>query len=82
MAEVMNREFKVLGKVARHLPVGSTESVDLLASSGVAGFPSEILGQLAASMDEMASQTGMQISRPETTIDPPVIEIVPLAMYL
>lgn len=82
MAEVMNREFKVLGKVARHLPVGSTESVDLLASSGVAGFPSEILGQLAASMDEMASQTGMQISRPDTTIDPPVIEIVPLAMYL
>jgi hypothetical protein len=82
MAEVLNREFRVLGKVARHLPTGSNESVDLLASSGVAGFPSEILGQLTSSIGEMAGQTGMQMSRPATTIDPPVIEIVPIAIYL
>lgn len=82
MAEVLNREFRVLGKVARHLPAGTTESVDLLASSGVAGFPAEILGELTRSMDELGGTTGIQITRPETTVAPPVIEIVPIAVYL
>lgn len=82
MAEILNREFRVLGKVARHLSTGSTESVDLLASGGAAGFSSEMLGQLASSMGEMASETGMQITEPATTVGPPVIEIIPIAIYL
>lgn len=82
MAEVLNREFRVLGKVARHLPKGSTEFVDLLASSGVAGFPFEILGRLVDSMGKMASETGMQITQPSTSVEPPVIEIIPIAIYL
>lgn len=82
MAEILNREFRVLGKTARHLPIGSSESVDLLASSGVAGFPPELLGQLTSSIEQMANTSGMQISRPTMTVDPPVIEIVPIAMYL
>jgi hypothetical protein len=82
MAEILNREFRVLGKTARHLPIGSSESVDLLASSGVAGFPPELLGQLTSSIEQMANTSGMQISRPTMTVDPPVIEIVPIAIYL
>ena len=82
MAEVLNREFRIFGKVARHLPAGSGESVDLLASSGIVGFSSEILGELTSAMEEMVSQTGMQIPTPVAMIDPPVIEIVPIAIYL
>jgi hypothetical protein len=82
MAELMNREFRVLGKVARHLPAGSTEGVDLLASSGVAGFPPEILGQLSGMMEHLSSEGGAQLQTPSTTIGPPVIEIVPIAIYL
>lgn len=82
MTEVLNREFRIFGKVARHLPAGSGESVDLLASSGVAGFPSEILGQLTSTMKEMVAQTGMQIPTPMAMVHPPVIEIVPIAIYL
>lgn len=81
MAELLNREFRVLGKVARHLPAGSTEGVDLLASSGIAGFPSEILGAMTGAIGEM-SGSGAQIDSPATTIDPPVIEIIPVAIYL
>jgi len=82
MAELMNREFRVLGKVARHLPTGSAEGVDLLASAGVAGFPPEILGQLSGMMEQLSSEGGAQLHTPSTTIDPPVIEIVPIAIYL
>jgi len=82
MAELLNRQFRVLGKTARHLPSGSSESVDLLSSSGVAGFPAELLGQLTDGIDQMASSGGIQLSKPSTTITPPVIEIVPIAIYL
>lgn len=82
MAEILNREFRVLGKIARHLPCGSSESVDLLASSGVAGFPVELLGQLTSSIDEIARTSGMRIPQPALTVGPPAIEIVPIAFYL
>ncbi|MHB1521368.1 MAG: DUF6414 family protein [Ferrimicrobium sp.] len=82
MAELMNREFRILGKVARHLSAGSQGGVDLLASSGVAGFPPEILGELSEMMESLSNEGWAQLHSPSTTINPPVIEIVPIAIYL
>lgn len=82
MAELLNREFRVLGKVARHLPVDAAEGVDLLASSGIAGFPPQLLAQLSGAIDAMSGQGLAQVASPATSIDPPVIEIVPIAIYL
>lgn len=82
MAELLNREFRVLGKVARHLPVGAAEGVDLLASSGIAGFPPQILAELSGAIDKMSGEGTAQVASPATSIDPPVIEIVPIAIYL
>lgn len=80
MGELLNREFKVLGKVARNLPEGSSEKVDLIASSGIAGFPPEILTEMSQGISQM-SNSG-QLSAPSTVVLPPVIEIVPIAIYL
>ena len=80
MAELLNREFRVLGKIARHLPKGSAEKVDLIASSGIAGFPPELLAELLKAVDQMS--IGGQLAAPSTIIPPPVIEIVPIAIYL
>jgi len=82
MAELLNREFRVLGKIARHLPEGSSEKVDLLASSGLAGFSSELLGGLSAAVAEMSRSGSAKLATPSTVIEPPVIEIVPIAIYL
>jgi hypothetical protein len=82
MAELMNREFRVLGKVARHLPAGSSEQVDLLSSSGVGGMPQEMLEQLTGMIEQMAGQGMAQIGRPSMVVDPPVIELIPVAIYL
>jgi hypothetical protein len=82
MAELLNREFRVLGKAARHLRKDSPEGVDLLASSGIAGFPPEILAELSGAIDEMSGAGMARVATPSTTIDPPVIEIVPIAIYL
>jgi hypothetical protein len=82
MAEILNREFRILGKIARHLPIGSTERVDLIASSGVSGFSPEILQKLSGAIEEMSSSGGAQLESPTTTIEAPVIEIVPIAIYL
>ena len=82
MAELLNREFRVLGKVARHLPEGSPEKVDLLASSGIAGFSPELLGSLSEGVAEMSRSGGAKLATPSTVIEPPVVEIVPIAIYL
>lgn len=82
MSELLNREFRVLGKVARHLPTGSPEGVDLLASSGIAGFPPEVLGGLTDAIGDMSGSGSAQLAAPSTTINPPAIEIVPIAIYL
>lgn len=52
MAELLNRQFRVLGKAARHLPANSTEGVDLLASTGIAGFPPEIVESMTDAISE------------------------------
>jgi hypothetical protein len=82
MAELLNREFRVLGKIARHLPKGSTEKVDLLASSGLAGFSPELLESLSAGVAEMSRSGSAQLATPSTLIEPPVIEVIPIAIYL
>ena len=82
MSELLNREFRVLGKVARHLPEGSSEEVDLLASSGIAGFPSEVMEGLTEAISAMSGSGSAQVDVPATTIRPPAIEIVPIAIYL
>ena len=82
MVELLNREFRVLGKIARHLPAGSSEKVDLLASSGIAGFSPEILGELSGVVTEMSHSGVSRLATPSTVIEPPVVEIVPIAIYL
>jgi len=82
MSELLNREFRVLGKVARHLPAGSDERVDLLASSGIAGFPPDLLGGLTDAVRGMSGSGGARVAVPRSAIEPPVIEIVPIAIYL
>jgi hypothetical protein len=80
MGELLNREFRVLGKVARHLPAGSPEKVDLIASSGIGGFPPDILTEMSKGISQM-SNSG-QLSAPSTVVLPPLVEIVPIAIYL
>lgn len=82
MSELLNREFRVLGKVARHLPKDSSEEVDLLASSGIAGFPSQVMEELTSAISEMSGSGSAQVDVPATTITSPAIEIVPIAIYL
>lgn len=82
MSELLNREFRVLGKIARHLPPGSQEGVDLLASSGLAGFPEEIVQELTSAAAEVLQPNADDHRHLATTIGPPAIEIVPIAVYL
>ncbi|SRR5579875_109909 len=60
MGELLNREFRVLGKTARHLPKDSKESVDLIAMSGIAGFSPELLGELMSAMSQMKTSGAAQ----------------------
>ncbi len=82
MAELLNREFRVLGKVARYLPIGSAESVDMIGASGIAGFSPEVLEELLGTISKMSAAGIAKIELPRTEVEPPVIEIIPVAIYL
>ena len=83
MAELSDREFRLLGKVVRSMPK-SDESVDLLRGTTLSVF-GNILEQLISGF-----QTGMKSQNKlfdsnlieETTIKAPVLEIVPIAIYV
>jgi hypothetical protein len=84
MVELLNREFRVLGKVVRHLPQGSDEqgsdeTVNLIDLSGISGLSSKLMEDLIDMVDEMEGQA---VAMPETQIKPPVLEILPIAIYL
>lgn len=84
MVELLNREFRVLGKVVRHLPQvsdeqGSDETVDLIHLSGISGLSAKLMEDLIDMVDDMEGQA---VAMPETQIKPPVLEIIPIAIYL
>jgi hypothetical protein len=54
----------------------------LIASSGIAGFPPELLAQLTGVMAQISTSGAAQLAEPVTQIKPPVVEIVPIAIYL
>ena len=82
MSECLDREFILLGKVARNLPRGSTESVDLLTASGIGGFGTELLDQLMTAFSAMSGSEGLALDTPILRVEPPVLEVVPIAIYL
>jgi hypothetical protein len=73
MVELLNREFRILGKVVRHLPQGSPESVDLIGLSGIAGLSPDLMEVLIDVLDQMP---GQKVAVPEMQISPPVLEII------
>jgi hypothetical protein len=87
MSEIMNREFRILGKITRHLPPGDGDRVDLLTASGISALSEPIIDKLSETLPgvkpaEGNAESPVKIQRLISKIDPPVLEIVPIALYV
>lgn len=80
MSEILNREFRILGKVTRHLHDNDSEKVDLIAATGISGLSPQFLTSLSGTMHEMPNQ--FQVSEIVPFVDPPALEIIPIALYV
>lgn len=80
MTEILYREFRLLGKVVRNIRSG-TDSIDLLRGKGLGAFGSQFLDPIIASFRAAEAQ-GIKLPSVETRITAPVLEVIPIAIYV
>lgn len=72
-------EFKVLGKVVRKIDSGP--SIDLLKGSVFSAVTDNVLAPLLDAL-KGAGKFGIKLPDIETKISPPILEIIPIAVYI
>jgi len=79
-SEVIDGEFRVLGKPVRVIPSGSDDSINLLRKTKFTLFGPTLLDQLNEALAK-ATQAGLSLPKIETEIHGPAIQIVPIAIF-
>ena len=78
LTELCGRDFTILGKVVR---VETSETVELLGVGGLSGVSPELLNSLIQAVESIAASGHARIDRPEPSLSPPVVELLPLALF-
>ena len=79
-AEIIDGEFRVLGKVVRVLKPGSKETINLLRETTFGMFDQRLFDQLSQALVGMES-VGLRSSQLITEIGEPALLIIPIAIY-
>jgi hypothetical protein len=74
--------FRILGKVTRLLHDGDPESVDLIAATGISGLSAQFLTGLSSTMQGSAMPSQFQLDEITPFVDPPALEVIPIALYV
>lgn len=78
MSELIDGEFRVLGKVTR--VVAKDDSINLLRNTSLARFPGEIISKLRDAF-QAAKETGLDFPNVETDIQGPALQVIPIAIF-
>lgn len=79
--ELSHKEFKLLGKVVRRFDQNSEEKLNLLSGTGFGGLGDQIINPFADSLNQL-NEKGMRIPKIETELSPPLLQILPIAIYV
>jgi hypothetical protein len=79
-SEVVDGEFRVLGKVTRVVRLGSEESINLLRKTAFGGFRQQLFDQLADAF-EGSQEIGITFPELVTRIEAPAFQVVPIAIF-
>jgi hypothetical protein len=77
--EVPHGEFRVLGKIVRKVDEG--DSIDLIRGSALSGLSEEILSPFLGAFRELGEK-GIKIPNIITKVEPPVMQVIPIAIYV
>ncbi|PHZ60197.1 hypothetical protein CRG86_002935 [Photobacterium leiognathi] len=79
MSDLVDGQFKVLGKVIRSVEDG--ETISLLRKTAMSKMPSPILMQAIGKMSELGSEGGFNIPELKYDIEGRAFQIIPIAIY-
>lgn len=80
-SEVIDGEFRVLGKIVRVVTPDSGETISLLRKTSFARFDQKYFAQLAE-VAAASEQLGIHIPLAVTHIEGPAIQVLPIAVFL
>jgi len=78
MRELINGEFRVLGKVVKNV---DKEPIDLLKGTGFSILGDDFIKQLIDGFSQL-EEKGFSIPEIKRKIDPPILQILPIAVYI
>lgn len=80
LSDLIDGEYRVLGKVTRFIPEGSDETINLLRKTSLGKLQGESIKELGGIMNEMQSGP---VTFPEfrTEIPAPVVQILPIGVF-
>ncbi|WP_076419152.1 hypothetical protein [Colwellia sp. UCD-KL20] len=79
MADLVDGQFKVIGKVIRS--VDNSSSINLLRNTALSKMPPDKLEQLFSSLSKLGTEQGFGIPSLSPEISGPAIQIIPIAIY-
>jgi len=79
LSDPIDGEYRVLGKVTRFISAGSNETLNLLRKTTLGSLHPSLLDQLKQSFAEM--QEGVVLPELKTVLEPPVVQILPIAVF-
>ena len=80
LSDIADGQFSVLGKVTKVIPENSKESVNLLRKTSLSKLNSALLDQMFSGFSQL-DKYGIQNQDIETEIRPPVIQLIPIAIF-
>ncbi|SFT14352.1 hypothetical protein SAMN05660206_1152 [Sphingobacterium wenxiniae] len=80
LSDIADGEFSVIGKVTRVLQKDSDETVNLLRKTSLSKLNSALLDQMFSAFNNM-EESGIKNQEIVTEINPPVIQIIPIAIF-
>jgi hypothetical protein len=80
LSDLIDGEYSVLGKVTRFIPATDVETINLLRKTTLGRLQASVLDQLRTPLEEM-QQGGIDLPQFRTEIEPPVVQILPIAVF-
>jgi hypothetical protein len=80
LTDLIDGEYRVLGKITRNLPDTSDESVNLLRKTSLGPLQAGLLEQLRQPLQEFG-QVGVELPEFRTEIESPVVQVLPIAVF-
>lgn len=81
MSDLVDGEYTVVGKVTRAIARGESETINLLRNTSLGKVQRELMEQFTSALSGM-KQYGINMPDMSTEIEPPVLQVLPIAIFV